>query len=93
MAVRVRVKLKDFKQLINLYIRDKKWPSSDGTIRDISDMTNDHIINTIKLIKLNKWREVYLPIFYAELKRRVMESGFNTKLFDVDELIEEVTKI
>jgi len=95
MAKKPRLKLKDFKQLIELLVMSNKWPSADGTIRDIHTMDTKHIINCIKKIKRDKWREVYLAPLYYELQQRVIASNaiYLEQQAAVDELIDDATEV
>jgi len=95
MVKKTRLKLKDFKQLIELFIISNKWPSADGTIRDIHTMETTHIINCIKKIKRDKWREIYLAPLCYELRRRVIASNalYLEQQAAVDELIDDATKV
>ena len=71
-----QIKLSDFKGHIVSLVNNEKWPSADGKIHHISDMTISHIVNTIAKIKREKWRLVYLPIFQKELARRIADAEF-----------------
>jgi hypothetical protein len=72
----VEIKWPDYESIVVRLIEQRKWPSSDGTIQNISTMNNDHIINCIEKIKRDNWRLEYLPLFEAELEFRSKPSRF-----------------
>jgi len=60
----------DYEQWLATLIKDNKWSSQDGTVHKISEMTNAHVINCLKMIKREKYRMIYQPLFEAEVLYR-----------------------
>ena len=60
----------DYEQWLNTLVKANKWSSKDGTVHEISKMSNSHIINCLKMIKRENYRMVYQPLFEAEVLYR-----------------------
>ena len=79
------IKLIEYRNFITWLHRNQIWVSSDYELTDVRDMSIAHIRNIMAKIKRDKWRLAFLPIFEAELKRRIKE-----KQFELTNLIENI---
>lgn len=72
----ITLDMHDFEGFINHLYNNKLWPSADGQIHKLEDMSVSHITNAIAKIKRDQWRLVYLPLFQQELRERVADIEF-----------------
>lgn len=66
------VDIEDIKYHARLYAKNGIWVKKDGTRIKISDMSDNHIANSINLLKRNESviSDIYIPVLKAELDRR-----------------------
>lgn len=53
--------------------KSRVWITKDGKKINVSDMTDQHLINTTKFIERNNVNDLYIPwllVFYNELDKR-----------------------
>ncbi len=82
---RLEQQLADYEHWIGKLLNDNKWPAEDGTVHELSKMSNAHVINCLKKIKREKWRLIYQPLFEAEIQYRIQQTQGTIELF-LDEL-------
>lgn len=83
----------NYEAFINALIRQNCWPSKDGTIYKLRDMSLEHINNAILKIKREDWRLEYLPLFRAELiRRKAINADSIQKLSEESQAIKAMIK-
>lgn len=65
------------------------WVCADGTVLHITAMTDNHIMNCLRLIaKKQNWRVQWVEYFHDELNRRKKKNPLMEKIKDLEKRID-----